>query len=231
MIMSDDLEGRRWDALEALRTRLAAMDWTRLTPGRRHILEAFLRVATSGGYSSVTMRSLSRAVNLQPASLYSHFPGGRDEVVSEALRWNDYQHSSAIVTAVEATTTAAQYWDALVRVYAERQLTLLENDMFDLIVASDRIGNFLPDATRSSIRDIFQVQVGCGVAAAQDMGYTGDLVMAVRLVFSVLDRIHTWAEWDGRAETVPDIVEAAVRSARALLATHARAADGSQLPS
>ena len=87
----------RMHAAEELRHYLQKLDWSGLTPGRSRILEAFIELASAEGYSSVSMRSLGRKVNMKAPSIYSHFPGGRDEVVAEAFRWHFSRFAAAVL--------------------------------------------------------------------------------------------------------------------------------------
>lgn len=75
---------------EELEELLNRFDWSGLTAGRKNILRVFLQLATAEGYGAVTMRTLGMALNIKPPSIYSHFPGGRDEIVTESLRWHYY---------------------------------------------------------------------------------------------------------------------------------------------
>lgn len=106
--------GERQLAVSALQAQVASFDWSRLTETRRHVLEAFLVLAAQHGYPSVTMRDLGAAVSVKAPSLYKHFRNGREEVVREALRWPYHRFAVAVLGAVENTSVALDFWDALV---------------------------------------------------------------------------------------------------------------------
>lgn len=55
------------------------------TPGRRRILSAALVLFAERGFASTSMRDLAAQVGMKPASLYSHYPGGKDEMLGCAL--------------------------------------------------------------------------------------------------------------------------------------------------
>ena len=103
----------RMHAAEELRHYLQKLDWSGLTPGRSRILEAFIELASAEGYSSVSMRSLGRKVNMKAPSIYSHFPGGRDEVVAEAFRWHFSRFAAAVLEAVDGADNPSDFWDAI----------------------------------------------------------------------------------------------------------------------
>jgi AcrR family transcriptional regulator len=210
-------ESARQAALDALTAEISAFDWANMTDGRRRVLEAFLRIATTDGYAGVTMRALGRQVNIKAPSLYSHFPGGRDEVVSAALRWHYSRFAEAVVDALNETSTAREFWEALVNHHVRRQLEMLENDMFDLMLATDRISGFLPDATRTEITHLVGLDKALFVGAARDMGYSGEVDGAVAMVLTLLDGVRSWSGWDGSPTKLGSIADAAVAVSLATL--------------
>ncbi|MCS5990874.1 TetR/AcrR family transcriptional regulator [Klebsiella variicola subsp. variicola] len=128
------------DMLRRLDVYLRSFDWQSLTPSKRSILQAFLRLSTKDGFSSVTMRNLANAVNLKPSSIYSHFPAGKDEILSVALRWNNNIYSMAVKEGLNSCTTPEQFWDALVSTHVSQQIMRPENDLWDLLMTTDRLG-------------------------------------------------------------------------------------------
>ena len=211
---------QRMQALDVLRKEIATFDWSRLTEGKRLILDAFLRIVTTEGYTAVTMRGLARHVNMKAGSLYSHFPGGREEVVDAALRWHFYQFAKGTIEAVESTSDALDFWTTLVDQHVRRQLQDPENDMFDLILATDRITQFLPAETRQDINHLVDLNAGLFKGAALDMGYQGDVDLAVSIVITTLDGVHSWSHWTGDQNQVDRIADAAIRTSRSTLEAH-----------
>lgn len=203
-----------------MRAETAAFDWSNLTDGRRRVLEAFLRIATTSGYSGVTMRALGRQVNMKAPSLYSHFPDGRDEVVSEGLRWHYFLFAQAVIDALDQTTSAPAFWTALIDQHVRRQLQMLENDMFDLMLATDRISGFLPDETRAEITHLVGLDTALFIGAAHDMGYSGDVSEPVAVILTILDGVRGWSRWDGEPASLAGIVDTAVALSFATLETH-----------
>lgn len=210
----------RAEALAALRSHVDSFEWQRMTPARRNILESFMRVAARDGYAAVTMRSLGRELDIQAPSLYSHFPGGRDEIVGEALRFNYFRFASTILAAVEGVDDPGEFWDALVRNHAVRQFTLVQNDMFDLILAADRISGTLPADARREVTELIGLYTNLLVAAAADMGCTGDVARAVRIVTTVTDGVNSWSP-ALPVGSVQEVAETAVRAARAIVQAEA----------
>lgn len=216
---SDATEGSaRLEALAQLRATIAAFDWAGLTEGRRQILEAFLRIATTEGYSSVTMRALGKQLNLKAPSLYSHFPDGRDQVVGMALRWHYSRWVDDAITALEPMTDARGFLDALIGHHVRSQLTMLENDMFDLLLATDRISGTLPPEIRAEADQLTSLYTSLFAAAIQDLGHA-NANSAAAIIVSLLDGVRSWSQWDGSTSTLDDIVKTAAEISHAVIAS------------
>jgi AcrR family transcriptional regulator len=190
------LPQRLQSATREMKRQLEKFDWSDQTPGRRNILDAFLRLAGSMGYSAVSMRVLSNEINLKAPSIYSHFPGGRDEIVAEALRWHYYQFGVAVLEATEACESAEEFWDAYVRLHVTLQLERPECDLWDLVVATDRIGKFLEPEIRKEVHHWLALCEGLYDAAAHDMGYSETKVKA-SIVMTLLNSAGSWCAWTG----------------------------------
>lgn len=146
------LPPRVQQACDQMRRHLDQFDWTKLTNGRRQVLETFLELATTQGFTGVTMRGLAKALDVKASSIYFHFPDGRDEIVAQSLRWHYHNWGTAILSAVENSAGASEFWDSMVRTHVKRQLELPESDLWDILVATDRICGFLQPEIRREMR-------------------------------------------------------------------------------
>ncbi|PBB86844.1 TetR/AcrR family transcriptional regulator [Mesorhizobium sp. WSM3876] len=211
-------------ARDELRRHLDKFDWAGQTARRREILQTFLKLATTEGYSSVTMRRLAKAIGVKASSIYFHFPAGRDEIVTESMRWHYYEWGSAFLEAVDQCDGANEIWDAMVRVHLSRQLSLPESDLWDILVAMDRIGGFLPTEIREEIGYWLQLFPRMYEAAAYEMGYR-NCETAVHVVIAVLDSATSWCRWSGDERDLGDQVEHAIAVSRALLSSQSDIAE------
>lgn len=208
----------RLQAAEDLRRYLEKVDWSGLSSRRRQILEAFVSLASTSGYESVSMRKLGEAVNVKAPSIYKHFPNGRDEIVTEAFRWHFYRFASAMLEKAEKTKDVDSYWTSLVRAHLQRQLETPENDLWDILMATDRIARFLPDETRSEYYEWCSLYENMYVAAARELGYESDEVQKfVKVVVKVLDTAGQWCHWDGSQKGLHRCAEQAVAISRAIM--------------
>jgi AcrR family transcriptional regulator len=211
----------RLRAAEQLRQYIGKVDWGDLTYRRRQILEAFVSLASTNGYESVTMRTLGERVGVKAPSIYRHFAGGRDEIVTEAFRWHFYRFASAVLEGTDGTDDVHDFWNALVRVHLQRQLESPENDLWDILMASDRIAGFLPPETRREYTEWLFLYDQMYVGAAAELGYEFDDVgKFVRVVVKVLDTANEWCRWDGTKKDLHRCVEQAIAISRALLSVN-----------
>lgn len=132
------------EMLQRLDAYLTSFEWENITKSKLSILQAFLKLATKNGYDAVTMRSLAKAVNLKPPSIYSHFPDGKDQIVSSALRWHYYSFAIAVKEGLSQSQTKSEYWSALIRVHITQQIKNPENDLFDMLMSTDCLVVFCP---------------------------------------------------------------------------------------
>lgn len=58
------------------------------SPGRMRAMEALLTLMRREGPTGMSMRSLARELSIKPASIYSLFEGGKDELLEVTLRWS-----------------------------------------------------------------------------------------------------------------------------------------------
>ncbi|BCW45222.1 TetR/AcrR family transcriptional regulator [Arthrobacter sp. StoSoilB5] len=203
-------------ARDAFAHRLEEWDWAGQGASRRHILEAFLQLAIANGFNSVSMRTIANAVNIKPPSLYSHFPGGRDEIVAESLRWHFHRFGVALLEAVDQAESAGAFWDAMVRLHFTRQVTLPESNLWDLLVATDRMATILPADLRAQVDDWVSLHENMYVAAAVDMGFKQP-EERVRVVMTLLEGATRWASTDPDDEELTALTDRAIALSRTIL--------------
>jgi len=212
----------RFRSRDAFREYLDSFDWSRQSPARVRLLEAFLRLVVAHGFESVSLRMIARAVDIKAPSIYSHFPDGKDELVAEAQRWYFHQFGTALLAEVDATETADEFWDAMVRLHFTRQLALPESNLWDLLVATDRMVGVLPDQLRSEIDTALDLHQAMYRSAAEDLGFP-DSGTEVRIVVALLESATRWADLStgdgvGAKPRPADLADHAVRLSRLILA-------------
>ena len=204
------------EMLRRLDVYLSSFDWQSLTPSKRSILQAFLRLSTKDGFSSVTMRNLANAVNLKPSSIYSHFPAGKDEILSVALRWNNNIYSMAVKEGLNSCTTPEQFWNALVSTHVNQQIMRPENDLWDLLMTTDRLGEILPQDLRNEMVEWMSFCDFMYEAIATDWGYS-DAKQKSRLIRVFIDSTNSWWQWNGSEKNLEECRHYAMRITSAIL--------------
>ncbi|MCR1160355.1 TetR/AcrR family transcriptional regulator [Paenarthrobacter sp. UW852] len=204
-------------AKAGFQTKLEDWNWAGQKTARQNILEAFLELAIANGFNSVSMRTIANAVNIKPPSLYSHFPEGRDEIVAESLRWHFHRFGVALLEAVAPAANAEEFWDAMVRLHFTRQVRLPESNLWDLLVATDRMAGVLPKDLRAQVDDWVTLHEQMYVAAARDMGCS-DPTEHVRVVVTLLEGATRWASRDCTDAELEELANRAVTLSRAILA-------------
>lgn len=206
----------RQQANASVREFLSSRDWSAQTPARQRILAAFLRLATANGFNSVTMRTLGRELDLKAPSLYSSFPQGKDEIIAESLRWFTHRFARDLVAATEATSTPEEYWSALVRFHLAQQLQRPEADLWDLLVATDRVARFLNDEVREEVASWLRLHETMYTAAAEEMGFRLSQE-TTHMIFTLLEGAGRWAAWGGSEGELESLLDRAVVLSRAIL--------------
>lgn len=207
----------RLRAADRLRAYVQEVDWSHMTYRRQQILEAFVELASTIGYESVTMRALGERVGVKAPSIYRHFDG-RDTIVAEAYRWHFYRFAAALLEAVDEAGDVDEYWNALIGVHVRRQLESPENDMWDILLAGDRIAGFLPEDMRDEYRSWLRLYEQMHQAAVREIGYRStDVEKFAKVVVKICDTAGEWCKWDGSEYGMQRCVAQAVAISRALL--------------
>ncbi|WP_204161407.1 TetR/AcrR family transcriptional regulator [Gordonia terrae] len=187
-----------------------------MSPAKRRVVEAFLKLCVTHGLSSVSMRTVAKELDIKAPSIYTHFPGGRDEIVTESLRWHYHQFCGALVEAVVHTPDAASFWDAMVRLHFTRQVRLPESNFWDLIVATDRTAHILPAELSEKVAHWVDLYESLYVAAALDMGIDNS-ERRVKIVNTLLEGATRWFDTDAGDDEVSRGADQAVLMCRNIL--------------
>ncbi|KAA0084802.1 TetR/AcrR family transcriptional regulator [Mycolicibacterium sp. P9-64] len=207
----------RLPALEELTRQFDKTDRDSMSPAKRRVLEAFLALCVSHGMDSVSMRTLAKELDIKAPSIYTHFPGGRDEIISESLRWQFHGFTQALVDAVADAADADSFWDAMVRLHFTRQVELPESNLWDLIVATDRNAHILPGELSENVNEWIDRYEALYIAAAQDMGIS-ETERRVKVVMTVLEGSTRWFGQDFSPDAVSTGADQAVLISRQILA-------------
>ncbi|MGN7862392.1 TetR/AcrR family transcriptional regulator [Microbacterium sp. 22303] len=215
--MSTETRTRRAAARQVLVDHLASQEHNGWTPSQARILDAFLRLAITNGFDSVTMRMIGRSVGIKAPSIYAHFPGGREEIVAESLRWHFRQFGLALLDATGGRQSPDEFWESMVRLHFVRQSTLPESNLWDLLVQTDRMAAIFPPDLRHRVAMWVEIHEDMYVAAAEDLGFE-EPREAVRTVIALLEATTRWAS---AGSSLDDASTRAIALSRHLLSFNA----------
>lgn len=180
--------------LEELRASLSTFDFSDVGSKKLAILNVFMRLAASRGYAAITMRSIGAELKIKAPSIYSHFPGGREEITEYCLRWQSRDYAESLLAAIQSVRNHDELWDAMVRNHCEQQLSNPNNSLWDMIVASDRVGKFLQPSLSQEMHERLDLFIRLYAATAEELGFRNSLEKA-RAVMSLLDCAVNWSDW------------------------------------
>ena len=75
---------------------------------RERILEATYACVARYGLGKTTVEDVAREARLSRATVYRHFPGGKDQLVRETISWEVARFFTRLAEAVAHTTTFAE---------------------------------------------------------------------------------------------------------------------------
>lgn len=79
---------------------------SKLTDSRERLLDAAEELFSQKGYTATTLRDISSSLSLTHASLYYHFPGGKEELFVTVTRRNILRHGRGLQNAIEEGSPA-----------------------------------------------------------------------------------------------------------------------------
>ncbi|WP_431324691.1 TetR/AcrR family transcriptional regulator [Rhizobium sp. YTU87027] len=204
--------------LDELRISMAAFDFSDVGSKRLAILNVFMRLAAARGYAAITMRSIGAELRIKAPSIYSHFPGGREEITEYCLRWQSRDYGESLLKAIENVRSHDEMWDALVRNHCRQQLDNPNNRLWDMIFASDKVGRFLPANLRADMDERVDLFIRLYAAVGEALGYENTREKA-RAVMSLIDCAEIWCDWTSDIELQDAVLDKAVAFSRGILSS------------
>lgn len=204
--------------LDELRATTDSFDFSDIGSKRLAILNVFMRLAAAKGYAAVTMRSIGAELKIKAPSIYSHFPNGREEITEYCLRWQSRDYCESLLVAVANVQDHHEMWDALVRNHCREMLENPNNRLWDMIVASDRVGRFLPANLRAEMDARVDLFIRLYEAVGEALGQENALEKA-RAVMSLIDCAEIWCDWSPDPALQDKALNKAVAFSRGILSS------------
>jgi len=200
-------------ALKRLKAFSKETDIYDISAKKQEILFLFMRLAASRGYSSVSMRTLGDALHIKAPSLYSHFPGGKEEIVARCLRMQSTAYCVGLVAATANEENPDLMFERVCRYHCIEQLKNPDHNWWDMILDSDRVGQFLPADVRQEmharvavLEEIYEHLIAC-------MAQKNARIKS-KAIMSLVDSVGKWGRSEeGRAhDDIADMVHGMARS-------------------
>jgi len=101
---------------------------------RTRVLEAALDCVGRNGFARTTVEEVARASGVSRATVYRHFPGGRDQIVSDVISWEAGRFFLGLTAEVAGATGLAQVLEEALT-YAHRALA--DHQVFQKVLATE----------------------------------------------------------------------------------------------
>src|SRR3954451_1866705 len=119
-----------------------------VTTGRERILEATYECVGRYGLAKTTVDDAARAAGLSRATVYRHFPGGKDQLVAEVIGWEAARFLARLADAVAGADTFPRMLEEAL-LFAHR--AVLEHEVLQKILQTEP-DRLLPTLTVESWR-------------------------------------------------------------------------------
>lgn len=100
---------------------------------RTHVVEDVVMVFRDKGYDGASLSDLSQATGLSRASLYHHFPGGKEDMARAAMAQAGQKFAQLVISPLSTDLSPRDKWyamvDGMARFYKEGPLACLTNTM------------------------------------------------------------------------------------------------------
>jgi len=133
---------------------------------RDALIERLVEVVYDYGYDGATLSLISEVTGLGKASLYHHFPGGKEQMAAEVLahsdRWGAQHIGQLLASQLPAEARLRGLFDALDRVHTRpHQLTLM--NVFTYGAARQVFGPQVAERVRAGLDVLAALLAECGV--------------------------------------------------------------------
>lgn len=179
-----------------------------MEPGpRQRILEATYACVARWGLSKTTVEDAARQAGVSRATVYRHFPGGRDELIAAVVHWQYVEFFTRLYDEVQ---DAASLEEVLERGLSFARRSLLDHEVLQRVLETEP-EVLLPQLTVEGNRTVGMISaflepylVRHGVADGMELHRAADFL--ARMILSYISAPGRWDLSD------PDQVAALVRT-------------------
>lgn len=204
-------------AEERIAALIASYDDVKLSGGRERLMQAVINVTLEKGYIGLSMRSIARAAKIQPASIYSHYENGKEQLVAETLLHAYLEFLRTILRdAPDASTAPEDRFGGLLRVHLAFQFRTGWSDLWQVLVENESATEHISPEHRGSLEELQSAYVQLLTALMLEMKSPGNVRLKVRLVIELLNRVTKDSPLRDIAGDDETLMEAVVRASLAI---------------
>jgi len=167
-----------------------------MTTPRERLLDAAERIFSAKGFSATTLRDISSKLSLSHASLYYHFPGGKEELFAAVTERNIMHHGVGLLHSIEAAGTdlRGQLRGAAAWLLSQSPMDLIRMAETDMPALPEHVAKKLMDLVYVQmilrLRQVFQAGVDTG-----ELGPATDAGLMAGAFLGLIESLHSIPEF------------------------------------
>nr|WP_015062086.1 MULTISPECIES: TetR/AcrR family transcriptional regulator [unclassified Arthrobacter]AFK89597.1 Transcriptional regulator, TetR family [Arthrobacter sp. J3.53] len=175
------------EAREEIANFLDSRTPQKMTPGKRRIMQAVLTAFVRDGDAGLSMRAIATESALKPASIYSHFPGGKDELVCKTVFASYVDFLALVIANTDSKGSAQDQFEHLAAAHFDFQRTNGFVRPGDVNLHADHAPSQLTEAIQQSVNNLRELYRNYIVALITQMSGGLDASSKAEIVVNILD--------------------------------------------
>lgn len=135
------------------------------------------------------MRAIAKESELQPASIYAHFRGGKDELVSETVLSSYIDFLKLVISNTDGNATARDQFEHVASAHIDFQVSSGLANLWELTLDADRAVSHLTEEARLALGEFRSLYRNYVVALIAQLAGEADAASKGAIVINLLDRI------------------------------------------
>lgn len=160
-----------------------------LTRSKRRLMQSVLAVLVRNGDTGLSMRAIAKEAGLQPASIYSHFRGGKAELVSETILSSYTDFLATVIANTDGEASARDQFEHVASAHIDFQLSYGLASLWELTLDAERAISHLTEEARQALAEFRGLYRNYVVDLIVQMGGDADATSKGAIVINLLDRI------------------------------------------
>lgn len=134
---------------------------------KSEIIKILMREFRRAGYDGLSLSQISNATGLGKASLYHHFPGGKDEMALEVMNLTDQWVQAEVISALKSDQTPATRLKTALRALEAFYDSGRRPCLFEIMIVGE-----VPEPIRKKVHQSLESLVDAFTKTAKDLGFS-----------------------------------------------------------